>query len=155
MDCHQRLKHAGQRQTRTELGSRFWITKGKSYVKYLLNRCAIFKRYNTRPYSYPKSPNLPSFTLDKSTPFSACGSDYIGPLYTKNVCNDQQEDEHQLFKCYVVLYTCATTCGVVLDLVPGALAKTFVNSLKKFISRSGGPRIILSGNGTAKLCNNT
>ena len=149
LDCHQRLKHAGQRQTLTELRSRFWITTGKSYAKYLLNRYVICKRYNTRPYCYPKSPNLPSFRLDKSIPFSACGIDYIGPLYTKNVYNDQQEDEHQLFKCYVVLYKCATTRGVVLDLVPDASAKTFVNSLKKFISRRGCPRIILSDNGTA------
>ena len=34
LDCHQSLKHAGQRQTLTELRSRFWITKGKNYVKY-------------------------------------------------------------------------------------------------------------------------
>ena len=86
----------------------------------MLNRCVICKRYNTRPYCYPKSPNLPSFRLDKSTPFSACGIDYIGPLCTKNVYNDQQENEHQLFKCYVVLYICATTPGIVLDLVPEA-----------------------------------
>ena len=84
------------------LRSRLWITKGKSFVKYLLNRCVIGKRCITRPY-YPKSPNLLSFRLDKSAPFSACGIDYIGPLYTKNVYNNQQEEEHQLFKSYVVL----------------------------------------------------
>ena len=49
----------------------------------------------------------------------------------------------------VVLYTCAATCGVVLDLVTDASTKTFVNSLKKFISRRGCPRIILLDNGTA------
>ena len=143
------MKHAGQRQTLTELRSRFWIAKGKDFVKYLLNRCVIWKRCNTRPYCYPKSPNLPSFRLDKSTAFIACGIDYIGPLYTKTVYNDHQEYKHQLFKCYVVLYTCAATRGVVLDLVPDASAKTFVNSLKKFISRRGCPQIILSDNGTA------
>ena len=47
--------HAGQRQTLTELWSRFAITKGNTYVKYLLNRCAICKRYTARPYSYPES----------------------------------------------------------------------------------------------------
>ena len=85
LDCHERLMHAGQRQTLTELWSRFAITKGNTYVKYLLNRCAICKRYTARPYSYPESWNLPSFRLDKSTPFSACRIDCIGPLYTKNV----------------------------------------------------------------------
>ena len=102
-----------------------------------------FQTLQQRPYCYPESPNLPSFRLDKSTPFSACGIDCLGSLYTKNVYNDQLEDEHQLFKCYVVLYTCATTRGVVLDLVLDASAKTFVNSLKKFISRRGYPRTIM------------
>ena len=36
-----------------------------------------------------------------------------------------------------------------LDLVPDASAKTFVNRLKKFLSGRGCPRIILSGNGAA------
>ena len=57
LDYHQRLKHAAQRQTLTELRSRFWITKEKCYLKYLLNRCVISKRYKTRPCCYPKSPN--------------------------------------------------------------------------------------------------
>ena len=90
LHCHQRLKNAGQRQTLTELRSRFWITKGKSYVKYLFNRCVICKRYNTRPYCYTKRSNLHLFRLDKSTPLSVCGIDFIGPLHTKNVYNDQQ-----------------------------------------------------------------
>ena len=89
------------------------------------------------------------FRLDKSTLFSAYGIDFIGPLYTKNVYNDQQEDGPQLFKCDVILYTSATTRGGMLDLVPDASAKTFVNSLTKFISRRGCPRIIFSGNGRA------
>ena len=115
----------------------------------MLNQCVICKRSDTRPYCYPESPNLLSFRSDKSTCFSVCVIDYIGLLYTKNVYNDQQEDEHQLFKCYVVLYTCATTRGVVLDLVPETLAKAFVNSLKKFISWRGCPQIILADNETA------
>ena len=68
----------------------------------MLNRCVICKRYNTRHYCYPKSPNLPSFRIDKSTPFSACRIDYVGPLYMKDVYNDHQEDEHQLFKSFVL-----------------------------------------------------
>ena len=72
--------------------------------------------------------------------------DYIRPLCMKNVYNDHQEDEHELFKCNVVLCRWATTRGAVLDFDS---AKTFVNSLKKFISQKGYPRIIFSENGTA------
>ena len=119
---------ARQRQTLTEL-------RAMSYVKYLLNRCVICKCFNTRPYCYPKSPNLPSFRLDKGTPFSACGADYIRSLYTKNVYNDHQEDERQLFKCCVVLYKCAATRVVVLEFWK-RLEKEFWKRLVSPVKRS-------------------
>ena len=42
-----------------------------------------------------------------------------------------------LFKCYVVFCTCASTRGVILELVPDANSEYFVYSLRKFISRRG------------------
>ena len=53
-----------------------------------------------------------------------------------------------MYKCYIVIYTCASTRVVVLDLVPDASAETFINSLSKFISRRGCPQIMLSDNGS-------
>ena len=48
----------------------------------------------------------------------------------------------------IVIYTCASTRGVVLDLVPNAFAEIFVNSSSKFISREDFSQIILSDNGS-------
>ena len=53
-----------------------------------------------------------------------------------------------MYKCYIVIYTCASTRGAVLDLVPDVSAEIFVNSLSKFFSRRGYPQIILSDNGS-------
>ena len=53
-----------------------------------------------------------------------------------------------MYKCYIVISTCASTRGVVLHLVPDASAETFINSLAKFISRRGCPQITLSDNGS-------
>ena len=53
-----------------------------------------------------------------------------------------------MYKCYIVIYTCASTRGAVLDLVPDVSAEIFVNSLSKFISRRGYPQMILSDNGS-------
>ena len=47
-----------------------------------------------------------------------------------------------------VICTCTSAMDVVLDLVPDASAETFISSLSKFISRGGGPQIILSDNGS-------
>ena len=45
---------------------------------------------------------------------------------------------------YIVIYTYASTQGVILDVVPDGSAETFINSSKKFISRRGCPVKILS-----------
>ena len=53
-----------------------------------------------------------------------------------------------MFKCYVVLYTCASTPSVILELVPDVSSKYFIYSLRKFISCRGCPGKILTDNGT-------
>ena len=53
-------------------------------------------------------------------------------------------NEKDPFKCYIVIYTCASTRGVILNVVPDGSAEIFINSLKKFISRRGCPAKILS-----------
>ena len=68
--------------------------------------------------------------------------DYSGALNCKNVFNSDSNDENGMFKCYIVIYSCASTSGVILDLVRDASADTFVNSLSKFISRRSCPQLI-------------
>ena len=58
-------------------------------------------------------------------------------------------DEDEGYKCCVVLYTCTSTRGVVLNLVPDTSSKEFIDSLKRFIARRGCPVEILSDNGSA------
>ena len=112
LDCHFELKHAGQRQTLTELRTKYWIIKGKSYIKFLLHRCAICKRYNSRAYAYPKSPDLPAIRVTESHAYNTCGIDYIGPLYTKDVYYHKYNEEDEVFKAYIKIYTSPTTRGV-------------------------------------------
>ena len=46
---------------------------------------------------------------------------YLSLLYRKGIYDmNSLEDDYSLFKWYVVLYTCASTRGVVLELVPDA-----------------------------------
>ena len=147
-DAHNRIKHLGERKTLAEIRSRYWIPRGKSFVKKVLHRCITCKRFNSRPYSYPKSPKLPEVRLNDGNTFNRTGIDYLGPLYCKDIYGRNTLDDCDLFKGYVVLYTCASTRGVILELAPDASSKYFVYSLRKFISRRGCPRKILTDNGT-------
>ena len=87
--------------------------------------------------------------------FSGVGIDYTGSLFCKNVFFNDSLDEDDLSKCYIVIYTCAATRGIVLDLVPDASSQTFINSFINFISRRGCPQIVLSDNGSPFTANNT
>ena len=73
-------------------------------------------------------------------PFSCPGIDYLGPLHIKNIFKNNPND---LFKVYNALYTYAST---LLDLVPDASSRSFVNSLKRFIVRHGTPKLFISDN---------
>ena len=140
--------HDGERHTLTEGRNQYWIPRVKSFIKKILSKCATCRKVNSRPYNYPVSPDLPSVCLNDDVSFSGIGVDYIGALYCKNLFNSNSSYEGDMYKCYIVIYTCASTRGVVLDLVPDASAETFINSLAKFISRRGCPQIILSDNGS-------
>ena len=132
------------RQTLAEIRSCYWIPRGKIFVKKILHRCVTCKIFNSRR----NSPNLPEVRLNDDNAFGGTGIDYLGPLYCKDTYDRNTLDDCDLFKCYAVLYTCASTRGVILELVPDASSKYFISSLTKFISHRGCPGKILTDNGT-------
>ena len=132
------------KQTVTEIRSCYWIGKIRQFVKKLLHRCFVCRRLNARPYSYPGHSDLPAFRFDESGAFNSTGVDYLGPLMVLPVCKIQEK----LHKVHIVLYTCASARGVVLDVVDSPEAHTFVNSFKRFIARRGAPSLMVSDNGS-------
>ena len=113
-DAHNRIKHLGERQTLAENRCCYWVPRDKIFVKKILHRCLICTRFNSRPYSFPNSPNLPNIRVSDKIAFHGTGVDYLGPLYCTGIFDiNSLEDNYGLFKCYVFLYTCTSTRGVV------------------------------------------
>ena len=52
-----------------------------------------------------------------------------------------------MYKAYIVLYTCASSRAVLLDLAVDATSETFIRSFKRFMSRRGIPGTMISDNG--------
>ena len=151
---HKNIKHRGLKQTLTQIRNKYWIPAGRQYVKRIISSCTLCKFYNARPYDYPETPDLPKERVNSNVPFTATGVDYFGPMFARNVF-EEDDSELDLHKTFVSLYTCATTRGIVLDLVKDASASTFVESLKRFIARRGCPQLMLSDNGKnfiSELC---
>ena len=80
--------------------------------------------------------------VKNGTPFSATGVDHLGPVHMKDVYDVSEEET--LHQSFITLYTCATSRGIVLDLVRDTSSNCFISSCIKFISRRGCPQICLS-----------
>ena len=138
------VKHAKVKQTLTELRQEYWICKGRNFVRKLLRPCVTCRKLDGKSYSYPPPPPLTKLMFDDSRPFAVIGVDNCGPLFVRNI---YRLSGVNMFKVWVVLFTCAASRGIVLDLVPDMGAGSFVRSLSRFISRRGCPSDVISDNG--------
>ena len=52
----------------------------------------------------------------------------------------------KLYKAWVVIYTCASTRAIILDVVHNYPSSTFINCFQRFIARCGCPSTVISDN---------
>ena len=139
LDCHSRVFHCGLKSTLAEFRARFWISKGRQFVKKILKRCFICRKMEGRPFKSPPTAAIPDFRVTEAAPFSNIGIDFAGPLYVK-------ENKGNSSKTYVCLFVCCVTRGLHLELVQNLTAYAFLNCFRRFCARRGTPRIINSDN---------
>ncbi|XP_044174315.1 uncharacterized protein LOC122957942 [Acropora millepora] len=136
--------HNGVAETLVQLRSRYWIVKGRQTVKSIINKCVVCKKLEGRPYGTPPASQLPRFRLSHEFAFTSIGVDFAGPVYVKDIYHKSAD----MNKAYIVLYTCASSRAVHLDLVPRLTTEVFVRSFKRFIARRGVPNLVVSDNGS-------
>ena len=83
LDCHNKVHHCTVNATLAELRSRYWVVKGRQFVKKVIRKCFICKKLEGKPYSFPMIAPLPDFMVNEAPPFSRVGVDFAGPLYCK------------------------------------------------------------------------
>ena len=140
-DAHEKVFHNGVKETLIEIRSRFWILKGRSLVKAIIRQCNLCRRFEGRPYVAPLPPPLPEFRVKEEPPFFYTGVDFAGPLYIKS------SNTTEGGKVWLCLYTCCVMRAVHLDIVCDMTTAAFLRSFKRFTSRRGLPRKIVSDNG--------
>ena len=140
---HDKVKHSSVNNTLTTIRERFWILRGRQAVKRVLKRCVTCRRLEGLPYSSYNVPDLPSVCVSEDPPFTHTGVDFAGPLF---VCgNSTTESDNN--KCYVCLFTCASTRAVHLELTPNLTVESFLLAFRRFTSRRGLPATLMSDNG--------
>ena len=139
--AHEKVFHNGVKDTLTEVRAKYWIVQGRSLVKSIVQRCAVCRRFEGRPYCSPAPPPLPEFRVGEAPPFSTTGVDFAGPLYIRT------QGLTKSSKVWICLYTCCVTRAVSIDIVPDMSTETFICSLKRFCARRGLPHRFVSDNG--------
>ena len=120
----------------------WWITRLRTTVKRIINQCNVCKVLRVKPHGSTRTAHLPSIRVQSERPFETTGVDFAGPLTYKA---GKKEDA----KCYILIFTCATSREVHLELTKTQSAEEFKRKLNLFIARKTRPKRIVSDNGAA------
>ncbi|KAF0306140.1 hypothetical protein FJT64_022280 [Amphibalanus amphitrite] len=139
-DQHLKCKHLGIGTTLTALRERgFWIPAGRQVVKRILKDCITCKKHNSLAFSYPKLTDLPKERVRFLKPYHDTAIDYTGHIFVK-------DDNGEMKKVYIVLYTDLAIRSVHLDVVPDLTVKSFIQSFSRFCSIYRVPHTLYTDN---------
>jgi hypothetical protein len=132
--------HLGTEWTLSLLRAKYWITRARTVVKKVRHNCVGCRRLNASP-CLQKMADLPPERLKPGEPpFLFVGVDYFGPFSVKVGRSET--------KRYGCVYTCLNTRAIHIEVINSLDTHSFLNGLRRFMSRRGSPKKIFSDNGT-------
>ena len=144
-ETHLRLCHAGVRQVLSSVRGLYWIPQARRTIAKIVRACVNCRKVTAGCYPTPDPPPLPDFRVAKVSAFDHIGVDHCGPFYVKEGRGKPQ-------KAYVLIFTCAVSRGVHLELVRNMSVEYFMIGFRNFVSRRGLPEFILSDNSQTFKC---
>ena len=140
MQEHCDNKHVATAHTLSILRLTYWIPKGRSTVKRILNSCYVCKKVRATPFERPPMPCLPSERICPERPFKNIGVDYFGPLLAKQ--------GKEVVKFWVAIFVCMVSRAIHLEIVSDKSTEQFLGSFRKFVGRRGYPDKIITDHAT-------
>jgi len=100
-ETHNRAKHTGIRDTLSAVRERFWIIRGREATERIVKKCVVCRK--------------------------AC-LDFAGPLYVRT---DQGNSTDSCSKVYILLFTCASTRAIHLELTQSLSVSSFLRAFRR------------------------
>lgn len=132
---HECIQHFGVHHVVTKLRQKWWVPSIRQVVRKILKKCVKCLRLKGKPYTTGPPPPLPECRVEDTDPFQNVGLDYTGALRTR------EQD-----KVYILLFTCATTRAVHLELCESMSHEDFLLAFRRFCARRSFPKLIISDN---------
>ena len=143
-DSHVSVGHNKTKETLNHLRQSYWIPKGRSLVRTVINKCQLCKIFEGQKCRYPDAPILPKERLDQNFAFTNIGLDYAGPVHIRNTFGTDEST----YKAWIALITCSTTRAVYLDIAQDYSSDALIQMLERFFNRYGASSTIVSDNGS-------
>ena len=115
---HNQVMHLGVANTMASVRENWWIPKLRAKVKKVIKNCNICKVYSSKPYGVLSTSALPEFRIEGSRPFEVTGVGFAGPFLYR--VGKKEEG-----KWYVVIFTCASSRAVLLEVASTQTAGEF------------------------------
>lgn len=144
----QRLLHAGEPGTAAYLSRTILIIGGSTIIRAVLKKCARCLRRDGAAYNPIMAP-LPEGRVTGGRAFRTCGIDIFGPIYDRPLPIgrlQRKRSKGQRQKYYGLLFVCAASRAVHLELLSSRHATSVNNALIRFFKRRGMPHRIYSDN---------
>ena len=137
---HEQVQHGGRGFTMNEVRRRgYWVINCNSFVRHLIWKCVMCRLLRGKT-SIQQMADLPQDRLEATAPFTVCGVDYFGPFNIK--------DGRKELKRYGALFTCFHSRAVHIEASNTLDTDSFIQALRRFISRRGNVRTLRCDNGT-------
>ena len=74
--AHAQVLHSGARETLVQLRQKYWVPRGRQFVRSLVRKCVTCWKTDGPPYQPVSSPPLPPSRVSEGQAFSTTGVDY-------------------------------------------------------------------------------
>lgn len=143
-EIHKVTFHGGTQLMLSYLRRKYWLIAGRRTINQLVRNCVKCCRVKGLT-SHQMMGNLPASRVNIGRTFSKTGVDYAGPVVVKVPTFNARK--YLTVKGYIAVFVCLATKAIHLEFVSDATTKAFLAALKRFISRRGLCRELLSDHG--------
>lgn len=139
---HREILHKSAADTIAHIRIEYWVPCILQLVKDVIKHCIPCKTVFGRHYPKPIPAPLQSLRLRDSNPFVCSGVDFTGAI--PNIIDPSNPTENM--KVYILLFTCASTRCIHLEVTKDMSLDTFMLAFRRFCAYRSTPQYILSDN---------
>ena len=137
---HKNVKHCGRTTTTNALRQDgYWIVNCNGMVRSVINQWVPCRALRGKVGEQQMS-ELPIERFSIEGPFTYTGVDMFGPFYIR--------EGRKEMKRFVALFTCLSSRAVHLESTNSMDTNSFIQALRRFVSRRGSVKKLFSDNGT-------